>query len=205
MAGKARAKSAHIWQRNELDWYVEESRASEALFKVEPFIGPVHDPACGGGNIVKAALQHGLPATGSDIVRRVDPAPTWFTGERDFLDGPPLCADINIVTNPPFFRGKGTEDFIRRALTTVHGKVAIFTSIKFLAGAKRAEGLFTEHPPARIWIVTPRVSCPPGEYLAAGNKAGGGADDWCWIVYPPAAQRPASATRMDWLKTRGGA
>ncbi len=42
--------------------------------------------------------------------------------------------------------------------------------------------LFSEYPPTRVWIITPRVSRPPGDWIKAGNKAGGGAEDWMWMV-----------------------
>jgi hypothetical protein len=193
-----RDKSAKVWQRDELDFYVEPARATEQLLCVETFIGGILDPACGQGNVVKELLIHGYSAFGSDISRRVAEGTNWFFGEADFLaDGFPYTAE-NIVTNPPFYRAKGTEAFIRRALTVAVGKVAIFTDICFLAGDGRATGLFATFPPSRIWIVTPRVSCPPGVYLAAGYKAGNGSSDWCWLVWDrtTSGQR---ATSLGWL------
>lgn len=194
-----REKKARIWQRDELDWYVEPIEATTALLQVERFTGYVLDPACGTGNIVRAfvAAGYGSKVYGSDIVRRVArPFPSWWVGESDFLaDG---LRSNNIVTNPPFFGGKGTESFIRRALAVTSGKVAIFTDIRFLAGGKRARGLWSEFPPHRVWIVTPRVSCPPGEYLANGGKAEGGSADWCWLIWDRTAP-PATESRIGWL------
>jgi hypothetical protein len=196
MADETREKNAKVWKRDDLDFYVEESRASEALFAVEKFHGAILDPCCGSGNIVHAALNAGNIAVGTDVVRRV--AEDWFIGEADFLDVGAI-SQPNIATNPPFFRGKGTEAFIRKAVLLAKGKVAVFTSIKFLAGATRANGLFAEHCPHRIWIVTPRVSCPPGAWLDAGNKAGGGTDDWVWLVWDMTAPRVTTA-QMGWLR-----
>lgn len=193
-----RERKSRVWKRDDLDFYVEEPRASAALFGVERFVGDIWDPACGSGNIVYSAIDAGYATTATDIARRVDA--DWFCGELDFLssdaEGP---CPANIVTNPPFFRGKGTEAFIRQALKVAGGKVAIFASIGFLAGAGRANGLFAEHTPHRIWIVTPRVSCPPGDYLAAGNKAGGGSSDWCWLVWDLTAPRSAFP-QLGWLR-----
>ena len=197
-----RAKQAKVWARDELDWYVEPQEATTALIGVEKFIGSVWDPACGQGNICEAFNRHGSIVVGTDKVRRVNSKP-WFNGEFNFM-----CASYtlapNIVCNPPFFRGKGTEAFIRKALSIAYGKVAVFASIKFLAGAGRANSLYAEHVPHRIWIVTPRVSCPPGEYLAGGNKAGGGTDDWCWIVWDQSAPAPAFP-QLGWLRGVGKA
>lgn len=190
-------KGAHIWERDALDWYQEPESCTDALLAVEAFSGPIHDPSCGGGNIVRSALRHGKPATGSDVVCRVAPRPEWFLGERDFLAQP--FDLVNVIMNPPFFRAKGAEAFIRTALGVTASKVAAFVDVKFLAGAQRANGLFAQHPPARVWIVTPRPSCPPGEWLKAGNKAGGGTADWCWIVWDNSA--PGAATSLGWIRS----
>jgi hypothetical protein len=202
MTAPLKKKQAHIWTRGEHDWYVEPSRASDALFRVEKFEGPIWDPAAGKGNIVLSARSAGLLATGSDIVDRNPITPPWFFGEIDFLtdDGPALAP--NIVTNPPFYRAKGAEAFIRKALSLATGKVCAFVDIRFVAGDGRATGLFKEHPPTRIWIIHPRVSCPPGEYLEAGGKAGNGSSDWVWLVWD---QRDliGGATELKWLNVNG--
>lgn len=200
-------KRSHLWERDELDWYVEPERATETLLSVERFVGPVWDPACGSGNIMRVFGRSGTTCAGSDIVRRIpDDLSHLFASEFDFLtactDPPnlpfPTWHATNIVTNPPFFRAKGAEAFIRKALSIAAGKVCAFVDIRFIAGAERANGLFAEHPPHRIWIVTPRVSCPPGSYLAAGNKAGNGSSDWCWLVWDRTA--PPQQTSIGWLR-----
>lgn len=196
IANVTRQKNAQVWERDDHDWYVEESRATDVLLTKERFVGKVWDPACGQGNIVEALCAAGYQAFGSDIVRRTEAR--WFWGERDFLDEGTFRLGANIVTNPPFFRAKGTEAFIRRALDLATGKVAIFTDIKFLAGDGRAKGLFAEHPPTRVWSISPRVSCPPGTYLQAGNKAGGGTADWVWFVWDRTA--PTTVTQFGWLR-----
>lgn len=193
-------KKAHVWKRDRLDWYVEPIEATRALLDRERFIGGIWDPACGQGNIVKACVERGYTAWGSDLVER-GLVPTTI---RDFLNDWP-AADTealaaNIICNPPFFKAKGAEAFVRRALELVHGKVCMFLDIRFLAGHKRATGLFLEHPPHRVWIVTPRVSCPPGDYLAAGNKAGGGSADWCWFVWDQTS--PATTTTLQWMRIK---
>ncbi len=192
---------AHIWDKAPLDWYVEEERASEALFGAERFVGGILDPACGSGNIVKSALAAGYAAIGCDVVQRVNPRPDWFHDPMDFLECGSGWPQQNIVCNPPFFKGRGTEAFIRKALKVARGKVAIFADVNFLASTRRAEGLWADHPPHRIWIITPRVSCPPGEYLVAGNKAGGGTVDWAWFVWC-LTEPPSRGPIVGWLRTK---
>lgn len=200
MEPTAKKRESHIWQRGDLDWYVEPERCTAQLLKVERFIGKIHDPCCGQGNIVKTLIEHGYNASGSDLVDRTGSA-GWFKGESDFLGDRAMWAD-NIIMNPPFFRGVGTEGFIRKALSVVTGKVAAFTEVRFLTSIGRATGLYKELPPARIWMVTPRPSCPPGEFLQAGGKASGGTPDFCWMVWDNSS--PVSATQFGWFTPDGG-
>jgi hypothetical protein len=172
---------ATVFDRADDEWYVEPIWASDALFEVESFDGGIWDPACGGGNIFAAAVAHGhMDVVGTDIVQRWSVA--WSV--LDFFNCTNLRAQ-NIVTNPPFGRAILAEKFIRHAISLKPRKLAVFVGSRFLFGKARAAGLFAEFPPARIWLITPRPSCPPGEYLAAGNKAGGGTADYCWMVWEP--------------------
>lgn len=91
-------------------------------------------------------LAAGHVTVGSDIVQRITPAPYWLWREADFLDLHAV-AQTNIVMNPPFFRAKGAEAFIRHAFKLATGKVAAFVDLKFLAGSSRANGLYAEMPP----------------------------------------------------------
>lgn len=203
VACPAIAKKAHLWDRDPFDWYIEPVAATEALLARERFVGAVWDPACGQGNVIRALAKAGIPAYGTDVVDRGLEFVDGFRGLHDFLKDDPsqilrFALPSNIVCNPPFFRATGTEDFIRRALTLAAGKVAIFADIKFLAGGKRAGGLYAENPPSRVYILAKRPSCPPGALLRAGGKAQGGTADWCWLVWDLAA--PTGDTRMIWLR-----
>lgn len=191
------AKQAHVFARDDLDWYVEPQDCTTALLAVERFQGAVWDPCCGGGNILRAVAAAGLWAIGTDLACR-GCVPGW-RGERDFLDfSPEEFQAANIIMNPPFGRGLKAEAFIRHALAhPALAKLAVFLDLKFLASYGRACGLYAEHPPSRVYILAPRPSCPPGAYLAAGNKAGGGTADWCWVVWDRTA--PATPTTMHWL------
>lgn len=202
MAGPARSnrtrrKKSRLWKRDPLDWYVEPASVTRQLLAVETFPGITWDPACGQGNIASTFQGASLVCIGTDIRQRIEGA-SWFAGTHDFLANPPPSFRFDhIVTNPPFFRGKGTEGFIRRALELASGKVAVFTETRFLSGSRRAATLYAEHPPTAIWIVTPRPSCPPGEYLRDGGEAKGGTSDWCWIVWDQ--EQKADQTRIGWL------
>ena len=191
----------------ENQWFVEPTFCTKLLLDVESFSGVTLDPACGQGNIVRTMIEAGVAgAFGSDLVQRTNEP--WFLGCDDFLkprlDGFASRSPHNIVCNPPFFRAKGTEAFIRRALQLASRKVAVFVETKFLAGQGRASGLFAELPPDRVWIITPRPSCPPGQFLLDGGSAEGGKSDACWLVWDltlPIALR--GDTRLLWLRGEG--
>lgn len=185
MPENAKERKSHIWNRDELDWYVEPGSSTTQLLAVEKFNGAVWDPCCGGGNVVRALLAEGYQAIGTDIVERPGQDPEWFRGTVDFLysEQIPVSFAPNIVFNPPFFKAKGAELAIRRALAVSKGKVAAFVTEKFLTGSKRARGLYTEFPPSRVWHITPRPSCPPGDFILAGGDVEGDTKDYCWIVW----------------------
>ena len=199
VADGTKLKRAHIWERGEEDWFVEPKTVTTALLSVERFVGRTVDPCCGGGNIPSTMRAAGLDCIGSDVVRRAVGRDPWWQGETDFLSATALPDGVvNVVMNPPYFRARGTEDFIRKAVALTTGKVAAFVDMRFLASRRRAAGLYTESPPHRIWMLGQRPSCPPGEYLAAGNIAGGGTADFVWLVWDLTAP-PACDSRFGWI------
>jgi hypothetical protein len=177
-------KKAHLWERDPDEWYVEEVSAVEFLLQRESFRGTVYDPCCGLGTIPTTFLKHGIEAFGTDLRTR-RPGAEWFRGELDFMLDyeTPLPAANNVVMNPPFFRAKGLEAFLRRALSLPVYKVAAFVPASFLWGADRATSLFEKLPPTRAYPIYPRPSCPPGAYLEAGGKPKGGTSDFAWLVW----------------------
>ncbi|MGJ4855545.1 hypothetical protein ACN6KF_001491 [Labrys sp. La1] len=192
------AKQAHVWERSSLDWYQEEAWCSSALARVESFEGQVWDPCCGSGTIPMMLNKAGVSAYGTDIVERRQRAnPQGLDFFEDAKTREPESIP-NIVSNPPYFSGKGTEAFIRAAFPLVQHKLCVFVDKRFLGGDDRAAGLYVEIPPARIWMLTPRPSCPPGEYIAAGGKVGGGTADYVWIVYDK--QASFFGTTWGWLR-----
>jgi hypothetical protein len=181
--GAAQVRNSHVWNRHEHDWYQEPPWCSRRLFEAEPFTGAVLDPCCGGGNIVEAARAHGHPAHGTDIADR-------GYGETgiDFLAGTLDRVD-NVVCNPPF---KVAPQFVARALELARYKVAIIFPTARLNAARWLQAL----PLARVWLLTPRPSMPPGEVILRGEKPGNGKEDFCWVVLEHGHRGPAA---MHWL------
>jgi hypothetical protein len=63
-------RAAHKQKEQPQGWYTEPECCSEALFARVAFEGPIHDPCCGSGRIVRAAWAAGYEATGSDLYHR---------------------------------------------------------------------------------------------------------------------------------------
>lgn len=172
-------------ERDDHDWYQEPIWASEALFRAEPFIGDIYDPACGEGNVVTAARNMGFEAFGSDIVDRA----AGCFGLLDFLDEaaePYVSYPVdNICTNPPY---RDAERFIDLALKRSRFKVAALVRLAFLEG-KRRRALFEQWPLSRVLVFSGRISMPPG---GRGIKAKGGSVAFSWLVFAHGHDGPAT-------------
>lgn len=179
------SRKLHAFEEESDQWYVEEPWAARELFSVCSFRGSVYDPCCGMGNIPKAALQAGYRVLGTDLA---DDRPFGF-GDIDFFKLS-ACPGVDIVSNPPYKQdGKPfIEKFIDHALavTDADARVAVFTRLAFLSSEKRY-GMFTQKWPVRaVLVCSKRVNCLPGKLIMEGEKPGGGAIDYCWVVFDKA-------------------
>jgi hypothetical protein len=177
-----RPRNSHIWARSAQDHYVEPSWCSERLFQVEPFTGSILDPAEGFGTIVRAAKAAGYDANGSDLVDRGGGQVSDFFESATVVD--------NIVSNPPFDQ---VHEFLVHALKLTRHKVAMICPTARLNAARWLKAT----PLARIWLLTPRPSMPPGHVIATGEKPGGGKTDFCWLVFD---HGHIGGSRLDWLQ-----
>ena len=182
-----RRRDSHIWGREKHDHYVEPAWCSERLFAVEPFHGNVDDPCCGFGTIPEAAYRAGIGVSASDLMDR------GYAGTRieDFFAS--TRSRDNIVCNPPF---NAAERFALHALKLAACKVAIIFPTRRLNAAH----WIRDTPLRRIWLLTPRPSMPPGHVVAAGVKASGGKQDFCWLVFERGWEGPAE---LRWLRRDG--
>jgi hypothetical protein len=168
-------KDAHIWARHPEDYYIEPEWCSRRLFEVEHFEGGIYDPACGCGRIVRSAAEAGYLAKGNDIVARAGGADPRYLA--DFRGN--NCRSDNIVSNPPFGIA---DDFARQALRLAIGKVALLLPTKWMNAAGRGAWL-EKTPLARVHLLSPRPSMPPGPVIEAGIKPGNGTTDFAWFVW----------------------
>lgn len=186
-----RSIDAHLWARHPDDWYVEEQWVDRRLFEHERFDGSICDPACGLGRIVEAAHRAGFrDAFGQDIVMRSEHCRRVSDFLIDEFSGRP---PDNIVSNPPF---KAAQKFTARALDIAARKVAMLLPLRWIAGGARSRWL-EESRPARVLILTPRPSMPPGPVIAAGLRAGGGKTDFAWYVWEKGY---GGAPQFGWLR-----
>lgn len=187
--GAIKKVDAHAWEREINEHYVEPHWCSERLFWEESFQGEILDPCCGFGRIVESAKKAGLHASGSDIVDR---------GYRDLLHTADFLGRFppyeNIVCNPPF---NAVDKFALHALANASvRKVAMI----FPTARLNAAHWLKETPLARVWLMTPRPSMPPGHTIAAGQKPGEGKMDFCWLVWERGF---IGETSIKWLRRDG--
>ena len=180
------------YERDPHDWYVENQWTSERLFAAWPFAGTIFDPACGSGRILRAARDAGYQTEGWDIVLRnpllCDRLVDWFSPEAN--DVPPDCT---LISNPPFSRA---QEFTELALERVH-VACLLLPLQWMAGDRRTRWLAAS-PLARVWVLTPRPSMPPGQYVEAGGFVGGGKADYAFYHFD--RERRHGAPELHWLR-----
>jgi hypothetical protein len=197
---KPRARKAHIFAKERHGHYVEPAWLSARLFELDDF-GPPHtliyDPACGWGTILRSAIDAGYRAAGADVVNRLHRRELGLETTRfyksDFLNGglPTRAPIMSIVCNPPYDH---MQAFCERALEVVEYKVAMVCLLRRLPAAHWLRPL----PLESVYLASPRPSMPPGAWIAAGNKPGGGTQDFCVLVFSK-LHSPRKPPTMRWL------
>lgn len=167
------------------DFYPTPPWATKALLAYEDFLGRTWEPACGDGAISKVLVDHGMDVTSSDLFDYGYGSPNV-----DFLDTGVLRIFDHIITNPPFALA---EAFVSRALQQSNHKVALLLRLAFLEGAGRYSRLFSEEPPARVWVFSERITMYPN-----GEQTGGtGTTAYAWFVWDKT--RSGSSTKLGWI------
>lgn len=185
--------AAHKWDREPEEHYCEPIWCSERLFAVEQFDRIIWDPCCGFGRIPEAAKAAGYQTIATDLIDR---GYRDLFGTCDFLkeDGRVKQVGVSIVCNPPFnIAGRFAAHAL--ALEGVSTVAMIFPTARL-----NAAHWLRETPLARVWLMTPRPSMPPGHTITAGEKPGGGKMDFCWLVW---VQGYAGTPELRWLRRDG--
>jgi hypothetical protein len=165
------------------DFYPTPRWATFALIDNEPFQGAIWECACGDGAMAEVLKETGNPIESSDLYDR-------GYGEigHDFLNTRRTCR--NIITNPPFHSAEG---FVANALQNAEAKFALLMRLAFLEGANRANTIFHQHPPSRVWVFSERITF----YMKGAQIAGSGTTAYAWFVWDKNHSGP---TQLAWFK-----
>jgi hypothetical protein len=169
---QSRPRDSHVWVKDPLGYYVEPRWVDERLFKVERFDGVVWDPACGSGRIPDAARAAGYSVVATDAVNR---GYEHFNKVLDFFGCDELLGNV-VVSNPPY---DYVREFVEHALILGADAVAMICQARWLNAARWLQTT----PLARVYLLTPRPSMPPGRRVEAGLKPQGQKDDFIWLIF----------------------
>ena len=179
--------------RNDNDYYPTPPIGTLTLLKNYPVPERLWEPAAGRGHIAKELIRNGHKVVATDLFEYDDPlvdietGVDFMTAERRDVDG--------VITNPPF-KHSLPEKFIRRMLE-VHKYpfVAVFCRLTFMESISRYD-LFTDHPPARILVLSGRVNCHE-DYFDQNNGLGGMVA-YAWFVWDDLMTLTKGTTK--WVK-----
>src|SRR5262245_24344651 len=151
------------------DFFRTPDWATIALLDHETFEGKIWEPACGDGAMATVLASKGNEVIASDLYDR-------GFGEVgvDFLKSTRI-AD-NIVTNPPY---NAAEGFVRVGLRSIRYKFALLLRLAFLEGGNRYRTIFSQTPPARVWVFSERITF----YPTGVEQRGTGTTAYAWFVW----------------------
>jgi hypothetical protein len=165
------------------DFFPTPRWATFALIDNEHFAGDIWESACGDGAMSKVLEETSSSVFSSDLYDR-----GFGEAGQDFLN-PSRSAD-NIVTNPPY---NCAEGFVANGVKHARHKFALLLRLAFLEGANRTRTIFTETPPARVWVFSERITF----YPSGVEPKGSGTTAYAWFVWDKDAP---SGTELRWFK-----
>lgn len=165
------------------DFFPTPRWATYALIDNEKFEGDIWESACGDGSMSKVLAETGCKVKSTDLFYR-----GYGEGGHDFLMA--TESHDNIVTNPPY---NCAEGFVRNGLKLSKNKFALLLRLAFLEGANRANTIFFEAPPSRVWVFSERITF----YMKGAKQAGSGTTAYAWFVWDKFAP---SGTELRWFK-----
>jgi hypothetical protein len=179
----------HSYDERGLDLYETPTPVVRALLKVESFRGPIWEPACGPGAIVRVLRGAGHKVVATDFAHYGCPD---SLGGVDFLtqERAPGGAEC-IVTNPPFMHANG---FVRRALELVP-RVVMLLRLGFLEGQGRSD-ILDGGQLARVHVFRNRLPMMHRDGWAGPHASS--AIGMAWFVWERAHRGPAELHRISW-------
>jgi hypothetical protein len=164
------------------DFFPTPAWATHALADNEKFSGHIWECACGNGAMSDVLKSYNSRVDSSDLYDR-----GYGKSGEDFLQA--STKTDNIVTNPPY---NAAEGFVRNGLALANKKFALLLRLAFLEGANRANTIFADHPPTRVWIFSERITFYPAGKTATGS----GTTAYAWFVW----DKEATGSQLKWLK-----
>lgn len=185
MSLSRKAAPKRTGKRRKLDDYETPPEGTAALAPFLSLSGPLLEPAAGSGRMVKQ-LKKMFPALkieSADIKRG-----------RDFLKRTAPFKG-HCFTNPPYSGGLA-EAFARHALKLCSGKVGVLVQLDWLAGSRRANGIYLAGLKPELIIVIPwRIMFIDG----GGKTISSQFFNHCWVVWPERDKRDGNRkTRIEW-------
>lgn len=165
------------------DFFPTPAWATHALIDNEEFKGDIWECACGDGSMSRVLEKTGARVRSTDLFDR-----NYGEAGHDFLKAHKRAG--NIVTNPPY---NCAEGFIVNGLKLADRKFALLLRLAFLEGANRANTIFSNTPPSRVWVFSERITF----YMKGAKESGSGTTAYAWFVWDKAAPR---GTELKWLK-----
>lgn len=170
------------------DFYETPGWVTEALIDREPLHGPVLDPACGDGAILKVLHRRGVgPLAGNDI--EPGEAECYLRRCSDYLQTPARPRWPSVVMNPPY---RLAADFVRVALADVvrGGKVCALLRLNFLGSSRKRLDLVG--PGSQLRAVHALSRRP--SFTGDGRSD---ACDYAWFIWEAGYQGAATLTVIE--------
>lgn len=166
------------------DFYPTPAWATHVLIDNEKFVGDIWECACGDGSMSTVLEKTGNRVFSSDLFDRGYGQPGIdFTKYNKAFD--------NIITNPPFH---SAEEFVHSGRRNAKKKFAFLLRLAFLESSRRQQSIFSEFPPARVWVFSERITF----YPKGAIRKGSGTTAYAWFVWDRDHQGP---TELFWLPT----
>ena len=166
------------------DFFPTPKWATFALIENETFNGDIWECACGDGAMSRVLAETGQAVRSTDLYDR-----GYGTSGVDFLTT--QSEADNIITNPPY---NCAEGFVASGLKQTKYKLALLLRLAFLEGRNRANTIFKNSPPARVWVFSDRITF----YPSGVEPKGSGTTAYAWFVWDK--QAPSGQTELKWLK-----
>ncbi|MCO5129603.1 MAG: hypothetical protein M9932_03440 [Xanthobacteraceae bacterium] len=165
------------------DFFPTPRWATYALIDNENFSSEIWESACGDGSMSRVLEETGQAVYSSDLYDR-----GFGDSGIDFLS-PQRMAE-NIVTNPPY---NCAEGFVASGVKHSRKKFALLLRLAFLEGANRANTIFAEMPPSRVWVFSERITF----YPSGIEPKGSGTTAYAWFVWD---KNSPGSTELKWFK-----